>query len=176
MVGSSFFLLFLSVFYGRETPFLFATLSSGHWLTWTSFQLPAIRTWTLGHYCLLLDTGLRWPMTLGPAQCLEVFFFPVSDSKEILVCFWSYYPVLVFPFCIIFLCVWIRGCASASEHKLPACYWLKCFYFYNIWNYFCVWCKVNINSYFFLYEMKQKYLIYSVINDTSFHPVRFKIP
>ena len=130
-------LLFLCVFYGREMPFLSAALSSGHWLTWTDslthlefgYPLPGaeLRLFlpTLGHRVLMTSV-----IRTDPIQCLEfcfVLFFPsVSDSRKTLFYFWSYYPIFVFPFYILFLCVQVRG--SSSKHKLPACYWLKCFY------------------------------------------------
>lgn len=135
MIGSSFVLLFLSVFYGREMPFLSADLSSGHWLTWTDslthlvfgYPLSGTELWlflpTLGHRVV----SWHWSSELVPLGVLSLFFSLLFLTlRKTLFYFWSYYPIFVFPFYILVLCVQIRG--SSSNHKLPACYWLKCFY------------------------------------------------
>lgn len=108
MIESSFvLLLFLSVFYGREMPFLSAALSSGHWLTWTDslthlefgYPLPGaeLRLFlpTLGHRVLMTSV-----IRTDPIQCLEfcfVLFFPsVSDSRKTLFYFDPTIPFLFF--------------------------------------------------------------------------------
>lgn len=123
-------------------------LSSGPWLTWTSFRLPAPRSWTLG--CLpALGHRAQMYNSFGTHLVFHIFF-SISISREVLFCFQSCYSILVFLYLIPmyldqreFIKAW-TSCTLLT--------WML--FSLNIWNYFCRWYEVNISLLFFLLSLK----------------------
>lgn len=113
MIGRSFvLLLFLSVFYGREMPFLSAPLSSGHWLTCTDSLTPLVFGYPLSGaelwlFLLLLDTRFWWPVSskLVPLSVLSfvfVFFLLFLTQEKLYFTFDPTIPFLLLLFIFYF--------------------------------------------------------------------------